>query len=175
MSIDRAAGSLAVLGLLVVAACGPGVSDTGYTGNWSRQGLGLVTTVSIVRQGDGYLFRWGRESDDRRLQVRCDWAGECEEKIDGQTSARYHMRSWVDEESGLLRVEGRGLRWEGSEHEEEVHYVDELRVRRDGMLLVSRTIARDGVELEGRGHGRRIFEKTSDTVVDPPPGSGGVD
>jgi len=173
MSIIRAGVSLAILSLLLSTACGPRVSDTGYVGSWNREGIGLVTTISIVSQGDGYLFRWGRESDDGRVHVRCNWAGECSETIDGETAATYQMRTWVEEESSLLRVECRGRRWAGSEREVDVHYVDELLVRRDGLRLVSRAIAKDGVEFEGKGHGKRVFEKFSDAVVDPPPGSGG--
>lgn len=175
MSIVRAWPSLAILSLLLSTACGPSVSDTGYTGTWIREGIGIVTTISIVAQDDGYLFRWGRDSDDGRVQVRCDWEGECAETIDGETAATYQMRTWVEEETSLLRVECRGRRWPGSEREVDVHYVDELLVRRDGMRLVSRVIASNGVVFEGKGHGRRLFEKTSDAVVDPPPGSGGRD
>ena len=169
MSIVRAGVSLAILSLLLSTACGPRVSDTGYVGSWIREGIGVVTTISIVGQGDVYRFRWGRESDDGRVHVRCNWEGECTEMIDGETAATYQMRSWVDEESGLLRVECRGRRGTGTEREVDVHYVDELLVRRDGMRLVSRVIASNGVVFEGKGHGKRVFEKLSDAVVDPPP------
>lgn len=175
MIVIRAGTAFTLLGLLFSAACGPSVSDTGYTGTWTKPGLGIMTTISIVRHGDGFLFRWGRESEDGRVQVRCDWQGACEEIIDGEVLATYRMRTWVDEESGHLRVECRGLRHQGSDEATQVHYVDELIVRRDGTRLISRMIANDGVEFERKGQGRRVFEKYSDSVIDPPPASDGRD
>jgi hypothetical protein len=163
---------LALVGAVASTACGPQISDTGYTGTWSKKGSNTQTTVAIVRDGEGYLFRWGRDSVDGRLKVRCDWEGNCEETFDGASTGRYKMRTWINEENGRLRVECRGTQLDHAGNTVELHYVDELLVRANGMRLVSRLVERDGTELEGRGHGRRVFDKISDTVIDPPPSRG---
>jgi hypothetical protein len=161
--------ALGLLGCaLVLTACGPRISDTGYTGTWSREGSDVVTTISIANVDGEYLFRWGRETLDGVVQVRCDWDGLCEENVDGEPVATYQMHAWIDDESGLLRVECRGRRIDREGGEVEVHYLDELVVRNDGKRLVSRVRGRNGEIFEGLGHGRRVFEKISDSVVDPP-------
>jgi hypothetical protein len=166
-------GSWVSIGLLaLLASCGSQVSNTGYTGTWSRRGANLTTTLAIVPHGDGYLFRWGRESDDGKLRVRCDWAGDCVESYDGVQVGTYTMRAWVDPESGLLRVEGRGRLAGGENQMTEVHYVDELRLRRRGTRLVSRLIENHGQPIERGSQGKRVFEKISDDVIDPPPAEG---
>ena len=172
MSVDRILSCLILGCALVSSACGPSISNTGYTGTWSSQGLNTETTIAIVNVKGKYLFRWGLESPDGTLKVRCDWGGDCVETFDGEQMATYRMRTWVDEASGLLRVECRGKRNDPNLGEIDVHYLDELIVRKKGTHLVSLARGRDGELFEGRGHGRRDYDKISDSVVDPPPGRG---
>ena len=108
MKRQRLTAWLSVVGLAVAVGCGPHISDTGYAGTWSHRGLSGESTLAIAKRGDAYLFRWGRTSDDGRLQVRCDWDGACEELYDGEMVGTYQFRTWVEEESGRLRVECRG-------------------------------------------------------------------
>jgi len=157
---------LILFGLLALAGCEPQISNTGYTGTWSRDELNGSSIVAIVARGDSYLFRWGRQSDDGRLRVRCDWDGNCEEHYDGEQVAGYHFRSWIEEATGHLRVECRGEIF--GESAEEVHYIDELVVRDEGLRLVSRNIEDRGKRFPPKQRGKRSFAKLSDAVVDPP-------
>ena len=157
MNCARILGYVVFASALISIACGPSISDTGYTGTWSRQGTNLETTIAIVNVDGEYLFRWGRESPDGRVLVRCDWDGRCEKSFDGEITGTYQLRTRVDEESGLLRVECRGRRNDPNLGEIEVQYIDELITREQGTRLISRVRGRDGEIFEGRGHGRRVF------------------
>lgn len=152
-----------------LAACTSKLHDTGYVGTWTHGNEQVRSTVAIVRSGEGYLFRWGKESADGRLKVRCDWQGGCEEFVDGEKVTTYQFRSWLDEASGLLRVEchSRGAKADAIEQ----HYVDQLMVDKDGMRLVARTIERQGQVFEGKTGSVYTYTKVSDGVVDPPAGS----
>jgi hypothetical protein len=159
------AASGALVGAL--AACSASVSDTGYVGTWSRGNDRVRSTIAIAERDGTYLFRWGKESSDGRVKVRCDWDGNCVELSDGLEVARYHFRPWIDPASGRLRVECRGTIF--TAEKPEVHYIDELEVRDDGKRLVAYTVERAGQQYSGRGRPRFKFTKVSDTVTDPPP------
>jgi len=175
MNVVRIHGCVVLTVALLSTACGPEISDTGYTGTWSRKGLNQETTISIVKVDDEYLFRWGRESPDGELKVRCTWDGDCVETFNGEQRATYKMRTWTEGKKDRLRVECRGTFKDPNLGQIPVHYVDELIVRDNGIRLISRVKGRDGEMLEGRGHGLRWYDKISDKVVDPPDTSAGRD
>ena len=103
-------GTLGCL-LVAVVGCGglpDGVSDTGYQGTWQRGNDRVKSTISIVEVDGEYLFRWAKTSVDGKARVQCEWEGTCAESFDGEKITDFKFRTWVDEESGLLRVECRG-------------------------------------------------------------------
>jgi len=157
--------------LLAVAGCGglpEEVSDTGYQGTWQRGNDRVKSTISIVQLDGEYLFHWAKTSADGKSVVKCDWEGSCAEYFDGEKTSDFKFRIWVDEESGLLRVECRGqlLQPEPSEF----FYIEELVVKNEGLLLRSRTIEDVNGSYEGKNGPRRDLTKISDHVLDPPQG-----
>ena len=51
----------------------------------------------------------------------------------------------------------------------ELHYIDEMRLKDDGMRIRSRTLEQQGQEF-GNFPPRRDYHKISDSVLDPPEG-----
>ena len=126
------------------------------------------STISFVVVDGEYLFRWAKTSVEGKARVQCDWEGTCAESFDGEKITDFKFRTWVDEESGLLRVECRGQTV--APEASEFFYIDELVVRKNGLALRSWTIE-DSSGTHERGKGpRRDLAKISDHVLDPPPG-----
>lgn len=155
---------------IVVASlgCSPDsrVSDTGYAGTWKRGNDRVNSTISILRDGEQFLFRWGLHSADGKWDVECDWKGHCKEFVDERQSSEYNFRSWVDPSSGHLMVECKGRITEPSEADEQ--YVDELVVEPGGLSLSSYTRERRGQKFGEDSRPLRTFKKVSDKVAFPP-------
>jgi hypothetical protein len=161
--------SLPILCIAVIsAACSvrPRVSDTGYTGTWSRGNDRNVSVVAIARTGDRYLFRWFKHSFDQRLDVSCGWDGRCEEKYDGKHMATYEFDTRVDPVTHRLMVECDERRL--LPEKPNIHYIDELVVEPGGKVLWSYTVERDGKRYEGANRSMRSFEKVADAVAGVP-------
>ena len=162
-----------LLGCLLLAAVGCGglpdeVSDTGYQGTWQRGNDRVKSTISIVEVDGEYMFRWTKTSVDGKSRATCDWEGTCAEYFDGEKASDSVFRTWVDEESGLLRVECRGQTYQPETSE--LFYIDELKLIKKGLAVRSRTIEDLNGRYEGSKRPLRDFTKISDHVLDPPPG-----
>lgn len=167
------AGGIAVLSLACLAAsCGgePVVSDTGYTGTWTRGTDRARSTVSIVPDGDGYRFRVEISTDDDSRTMTCDWDGRCEEVVGGRPVADHRFTTSVDPDSGHLIVACEVRRADDGEVLD--RFVDELVVESGGRVLQVYTIERKGEPLKRGFGGKRTFEKISDEVASPPESSG---
>ncbi len=160
---------LALLVSIAAVSCTlrPRVSDTGYTGTWSRGNGAVYSVVAIARRGDGYLFRWTKASTQDDLAIRCNWGGHCEETYNGHRDATYDFSTRVDPRTGHLLVECTERRL--NPEKRDIHYVDELVVEAGGRVLRSYTIERDGERLEGNVRPMRSFEKVSDGFAGEPP------
>ncbi len=165
----------ALAAALLVAASGctvrPKVSDTGYTGTWARGNDRVRSTISIVRHGDGYRFRWSKSSYDGKFAVRCGWDGACVETLNGVSVASHRFATALDRGTGTLKVSVVESRLVPEKLD--LRYVDELTVEDGGKVLRSTTIERDGVVLDaGGGRPTRTFDKVADAVaVAAPAGS----
>ena len=144
------------------------VSDTGYAGTWRHGNERVTSTISIVRDRDGYRFRWGLHSADGNWEVECDWQGLCKEYVDGGQSAEYGFRTWVDPSSKHLMVECKGKISRPDEADED--YIDELVVEPGGLSLSSYTLERRGTTYGKDARPLHTFQKVSDTVAFPPSG-----
>ncbi len=160
----------AIVAAFLVAACGctvrPKVSDTGYAGTWARGNDRVRSTISIVRDGDGYRFRWSKASHDGKFAVRCDRDGVCKETLNGKLVARHRFSTSVDPATGRLRVAAAESRL--LPEKVEIRYVDELTVEDGGRVLRSTTIERDGTALAEGSRPTRTFDKVADAVADLP-------
>ncbi len=162
---------LVVLALLLTLGCSEALtlSDTGYTGTWSRGNERVKSIIAIARVGDEYRFRWSKASEDGKYAVRCDWDGRCEELLEGRKIAEHTFRTWTDPESRHMMIEAHEKRFQPDPIE--IHYVDELVVEPDGRTLKSYTIERDGEKFEPGEGPNRTFTKVADAVASPPPGA----
>ncbi len=166
-------GRMLCCALLLAMACKggglpPEVSDTGYEGTWQRGGDQVKSTLAIARVGDEFLFRWSISSTDGLREVRCGWDGRCKEFVDGEQTSTYAFRTWIDESSGRLRVECKGKVERPTPLE--IHYIDELVLKKEGLLLRSFTIEDHERSYEPGQGPRRNFGKISDAIEDPPAG-----
>jgi hypothetical protein len=173
----RAGLSLGLVVCLIAAGCTRqlAVSDTGYTGTWSRGPAHAKSIVAIAKVGDEYRFRWTKITREPgglrrvKLEVRCGWDGTCTEWLEGKKIAEHSFRTWTDPKSGHLMVEWHERRLEPERRESRT--VDELVVEPGGRVLWSYTIERDGQKFEGEARPKRFFHKVADAVADPPPGA----
>lgn len=146
--------------------CAPRLSDTGYTGTWTRGSERSQSTIAIHKDSERYLFRWKVDTADGKWRVRCDWDGRCEEHVDGEKVAEYRFDTRLDPASGSLLVECTGNVTKPKPLA--VHYVDELVLEPGGRVLWSYTLLRGGQTFEGEARPRRSFHKVSDEVGEPP-------
>jgi len=161
-------GALALL-LLATLACdaeGP-VSDTGYTGTWEKGNERTRSRLAIVEWNGQYLVRKSVESADGTHKLRCDWSGDCEEFVDGEKTSEYTFRTWVDQKLKRLRIECHGTITKPTPLE--LHYVDELVLKDDGLRIRARTLEQQGQKLT-KGLPKRDYRKISNSVSDPPAG-----
>jgi hypothetical protein len=165
-----------ILALLAIG-CAPGGSDkpritnTGYVGTWARGG-DVRSRIAIVRVGEDYRVRWNLRSSDDKRRVECTWEGSCEEFVNGERVAEFKLTPSVDGETGNLWIECDGEVFKPEEAT--IHFKDELVLRPKGRKLVAHTIEEgESTWVRGEGQPRRIFEKESDSVADPPPSVGG--
>jgi hypothetical protein len=164
--------SIALVGL-AVGCGGPQTTNTGYAGTWSRGSDAVRSTLSIVREGESYLVRWRLRSADGQRSVDCDWAGACVEHVAGDKASEFTMSPSVDPTSGNLIIEVHGTVFKPEAGE--MHYRDELTVRTRGQKMIAHTLEEAGRTWErGEGQPRRIFNKVSDDVEDPPPARRGA-
>jgi hypothetical protein len=154
--------------LLTAVACSlrPQVSDTGYTGTWSRGNARNVSIVAIVKAGDRHLFRWSKHSFESAYDITCGWDGRCEEVLFGKKVATYDFSTRNDPTTGHLLVECNERRLEPLKNDS--HYVDELVVEPGGKVLWSYTIERDGQKFSGMARPMRSFDKVADGTAVPP-------
>jgi hypothetical protein len=161
---------LPILALALALAAGctlrPKVSDTGYTGTWSRGNDRNISLVAIAKSGDRYAFRWLKHAYEGMFDITCGWDGTCEEKLQGKTVATYRFRARPDPATGHLMVECDERRIEPEK--QEFHYVDELVVEPGGKVLWSYTIQRDGQKYEASERPMRSFDKVADAVAGVP-------
>lgn len=157
---------------LAAMGCGGGlphvVSDTGYQGTWQRGNERVKSTISIVEVDGEYRFRWSKTSADGKVKVSCTWEGLCEEFVDGEKTSDYTFRTWMDAESGHLRVECNGEVYRPTPAK--IHYIDELVLRKKGLVLRSHTIEDAGGTYEVGSGSLVTFTKVSDHVAEPPAG-----
>lgn len=154
--------------VLISGACGlpPMISDTGYTGTWSRGNDRNVSIVSIARDGDAWRFRWTKRSFDGKLSILCDWDGRCEERLNGERVATYLIRTRFDSAEGKLytdTIEERTIPQPVT-----LRYTDVMEVTDAGRTLWNYTVERDGRHFEGMSRPMRSFTKIADAVVHPP-------
>jgi len=168
------------LGILAVMAigCAPGgsekarITNTGYVGTWARGGDYVRSKIAIAREGEDYLVRWTLTSEDDKRRVECDWEGACEEFVNGEKVAEFKLTPSVNAETGNLWVECHGEAFKPEQAT--IYFKDEFVLRPKGRKLVAHTIEEgESTWVRGEGQPRRIFEKESDTVADPPPAVGG--
>ena len=167
----RAIGALVLAVGLGAPSCGiePILSDTGFTGTWSRGNDRNVSILAIVARDGGFRFRWIKRSFDGKYNVLCDWDGRCEERLNGELLATYTMQVRYVTETGALytdTVEERQF-----PERQTFRYTDQLEVTDGGTTLWSYTTERDGRTYEATGRPKRSFAKVSNAVADPPPGS----
>ena len=163
-----------VLAMLTAPGCMPDlppmISDTGYEGTWSRGNARGNSIVAIHRQGDRYLFRWTKVTygpgGERKLDVHCDWDGRCTEVLNGETLATYAFRTWTDEATGRLMVEGIEERLSPERFTN--RFVDELVLEDEGRTLRRYTLERMGQTFSGVGRPMATFEKVANGIADPP-------
>jgi hypothetical protein len=153
---------------LGVAGCigPPLVTNSGYTGTWSRGRDRSPSILAIVKVGDVYRVRWSKRTEDGRLQIKCNWDGACEEFFEGAKVADYQFGSWLDAESGHLFVEVVEKRTVPTVFEQ--RYTDELVLDPGGKILHSHTVERNGERFPLGEGSSRSFDKVSDGVIDPP-------
>ena len=159
------------LAALLLVGCGglpDEVSDTGYQGTWERGNERVTSTLAIVKHEGRYLVRWNKNSADGTVKVRCSWDGECEEFVEGEKTSDYSFRVWIDEERGNLRLECTGKVHQPSPLD--VHYIDELVVKRQGSVLLSYTLSNLQRTYAFKEGPKRRLQKISDHVMDPPHG-----
>jgi len=144
------------------------VSDTGYTGTWSRGNDRNVSIVAIAKDGDRYLFRWSKRSYDGKFAIVCGWDGRCEETLSGKRIATYEFTTRVDPATGRLLVVYDERRIEPEKRD--FHVVDELVVDPGGKVLWSYTVERGGEKYAGGARPMRSFDKVADAIAGVPPG-----
>lgn len=157
----------------LAAACGGGglsrrVSDTGYEGTWERGNERIYSRLSFVKLDDGYHVRYEKRSADGRIRVECGWDGRCEEFVDGERTSSYSFRVWIDEESKLLRLECRGQVEKPTATE--IHYVDQLEVQKQGLLLRAFTLEDNNGTYAYKAGPSFKLDKISDDVPNRPAG-----
>jgi len=163
-----------VVSMAALAGCLPDlppmVSDTGYEGTWSRGNERGHSILAIRKVGDRHLFRWSKVAygpgGEKMLEVRCDWEGRCVETLQGRELATYAFRTWVDEGTGRLMVEGVEERIRPERFTN--RFVDELVVEDEGRTLRRFTLERMGQTFPGDGRPMASFEKVSNGIADPP-------
>ncbi len=143
------------------------VSNTGYTGTWERGNDRLRSSLAIVEWNGQYLVRKSVSSTDGGHTVDCDWSGQCEEFVDGEKTSEYTFRSWVDPKSKRLWIECHGTITKPTPLE--LHYVDELLLKDDGLRIRARTVEEQGRKYT-EGMPKRDYRKVSNSVSDPPAG-----
>jgi hypothetical protein len=157
---------LLMLATLACDAHGP-LSNTGYTGTWERGNDRARSILAIVEWNGQYLVRKSVHFADGRHTLRCEWNGHCEEFVDGEKTSEYTFRSWVDPKSKRLWIECRGTISKPAPLE--LHYVDELLLKDEGLRIRARTVEQQGRKLT-KGLPKRDYRKVSNSVSDPPAG-----
>jgi hypothetical protein len=157
-----------LLAAIAVGCAGkPAVSDTGYAGTWGHGNDRIRSTLSIVREGNGWRARISVRSSDGTYAMRSGWDGRGESVQDGAKTYDLVFRTQVDAGSGRLRVECTGT--PVAPTNAPVHYVDELVVEPGGLTLSAYTLERGEQRFEEGARPHREFRKVSDGVKDAPP------
>ena len=163
---------MVVAAALAGCSSAPKISDTGYVGTWGRGNDRARSTIAIVKDGEGYRFRWTAASPDEMWKVTCGWDGHCKEFVKDEQVASYVIESVLDPESGRLHVKSTRT---GSQKRPPMNNVDldELVVEFGGKVLRSYIIQRNDEHFAPGEGSTRYFDKVSDEVDDPPPASKG--
>ena len=151
---------------LVACSSAPKISDTGYVGTWGRGNDRARSTIAIVKDGDGYRFRWQGLGDSGGWRVTCGWDGSCKEFARGELIATYIIQTSVDPGTGRLRVTT--TRTGTSKSPGDNVDVDEIVVESGGKVLRSYVVQRNEQRYEAGKGSTRLFDKISDRVDDPP-------
>ncbi len=161
----------AVLLAAVSAACSlpPMISDTGFRGTWSRGNARNVSIVAITEVGGRWYFRWTKRSFDGKYVILCDWAGRCEERLNGALAATYTIATRFDTATGQLATETVEERL--IPEKQTFRYADVMEVTDAGNTLWNYTIDRDGHHYSGAERPQRSFTKIANGIADPPPGA----
>lgn len=159
---------LALMLTTMLSGCKEPLGKNGYEGIWQRGNDRIQSTIEIYKDaGDHWWFRWLRESDNKRAEIRCEWGQPCEEFVDGERTSTYEFSAWIDEETGYLIVHQKVYVWKPGELKMEVE--DELILEADGLALWSYTTRRGDDSFEGDARPKRRLVKISDQVSNPPP------
>jgi len=164
--------SLVAAALACACTARPSVSDTGFVGTWARSGAigGYRSIVSILKDGDRWLFRWKLDTEDGTWKVRCDWSGRCEEFVDEKRIGTYTFH--VREEPGQDFLSVDCVREDLREGRNGYHYRDELVLNPGGLSVTTYTLELNGTLYPRESARKLTLEKISNTVADPPPGFG---
>lgn len=159
----------AILLAALAAACAgkPAASDTGYAGTWGQGNDRIRSTLSIVREGDGWRARISVRSSDGTYAMRTGWDGRGEAVQDGAKTYDLVFRASVDPGTGRLRLECAGTPVAPSNAP--IHTVDDFVVEPGGLVLSAYTLERGEQRFEGEARPRREFKKVSDEVKEAPP------
>jgi hypothetical protein len=157
-------------GLFLIACRGlpDRVTNTGYEGTWQRGNERVRSRLAIVKHNGEYLVRPDKTSADGTVKMKCDWDGKCEEFVEGEKTSDLTFRAWIAEERGYLRIECKGQVYAPSQLD--IHYIHELKVRKQGTNLRSWTILDQNGEYAFREGAQRNLTKICDYVRDPPEG-----
>jgi hypothetical protein len=164
------AAGLALALLSGACTAKPRRTSAGFEGTWARSGYigNYRSTISILKEGERYRFRWKLDTEDGTWFVRCDWDGRCEETLDGKKVARYTFVVRPGATDSELEVEC--TRTPLDSEQGGYHYRDDLVLEPDGLHLTSYTRELNGRLYPRESTGVKRFEKIADGVADPPAG-----
>jgi hypothetical protein len=153
------AGAILLLSIVVAGACGAGLSDSGFTGTWTREARGEDRSIVAIWQEDGrYRFAVNRYNVDGAHHLRCTPEGECA-YFEGDApyyALEFAVRDDTDEET--IYVECRGYPLEGKPGTA-IRWVERVTLEPGDRELKVQRVELNGVALESRP---RFFTKRSD-------------
>lgn len=166
MNSGRVQRLMIVAAVLSGCSSPPKISDTGYTGTWSRGNDHARSIIAIVNDGGTYRFRWTQKSQGGTTRVTCDWDGKCEQFKDDAKIATYVIDCRMDADKKHLMVK---LSRTGTPRSPDTHTdLDELVVDSGGKRLRSFVVQHDAEHFVLGAGPTRYFDKVSDDVDDPP-------
>lgn len=140
-------------------ACGT-VSDTGFSGGWTRTGQDDRSLLSIWQENGKLQFVVNRYVEGHH-QLRCTRDGECAYFEGNAPYFKLEFKVRDDSDDQTLLIDCRGYPLEGHRGTP-VQWVERVSVAEDGLALEVQRIELNGKSLEGMP---RRFEKTSNGPV----------